>query len=179
MSRELKDSGVWLAKRILQKIGIRNWRRVPPAFPEPIHGASAPAEPLGSPEISALARRLLPDAVHRLDEVAHARRRNLALWDSLILRGAGSGSHGVETDQRPLQDEWTPYLASFRVDSTVAEETYKQWARRALPVMTWPDLPPEVKADRDHHARAWSLRHSRLYLPVHQTIRISARDVDA
>jgi hypothetical protein len=173
----LKDSCVWLGKRILQKFGIRNWRRVPPAFPDPIHGERAPSERLGPPQVSSLARRLLPGVVAQLDRVARARRRNQILWDSLIVRAAGSG--GVETDERPQRDEWTPYLTSFRVDPAVAEETYENWVRRGLPVMTWPDLPPEVKADRERHTLAWSLRHARLYLPVHQTLRIPANDVDA
>lgn len=39
-----------------------------------------------------------------------------------------------------------------------------------LPVLTWPDLPPEVMSNAEVHQSAITLRHTRLYLPVHQTL---------
>src|SRR6202041_4608 len=66
--------------------------------------------------------------------------------------------------------EWTPYLAGYRLDAASAAKTYVDWQRKGLPVTTWPDLPPEVIADPARHAGAWNLRHSRLYLPVHQSL---------
>ena len=37
--------------------------------------------------------------------------------------------------------------------------------------MTWPDLPPEVCVDKEKHGEAWRLRHSRIHLPLHQSLR--------
>ena len=179
LRREPTNSGVWLAKRILQKFGARHWRRVAPPFFEPLQGESGVAGLRNPPRISALAARLLPGVVFRLDQIAQMRRRHQVLWDAKLTSSAGAGGCEVETDERPPKDGWTPYLASFRVDSAVAEDVYEKWVRGGLPVMTWPDLPPEVKAERERHTQAWSLRHSRLYLPVHQTLRDLPRDVTA
>ena len=70
-----------------------------------------------------------------------------------------------------MNREWTPYLSAYRVGPAAAGATHDQWQRQDLPVTTWPDLPPEVTAHRERHANAWHLRHSRIYLPVHQGLR--------
>jgi len=179
-AREFRDSALWLAKRTLQKLGVRNWRSASPAFSEPIDGEGARPDSLGSPEVSVLTKRLLPGAVSRLDEIADVRSQNQTSWDSSLMSRTDSRAGGVEPAERSTRDDWTPYLAAFRVDYAVAEEIYDNWTRCRLPVMTWPDLPPEVKGDRERYANAWRLRHGRLYLPVHQTLSTlnPARDVD-
>ena len=43
-----------------------------------------------------------------------------------------------------------------------------------LPVMKWPDLPPEVLADPENHRFAHNLEKNLLFFPVHQSLNISA-----
>ena len=61
------------------------------------------------------------------------------------------------------------------VDMSRAEEVFRQRQSQGLLVTTWPDLPPEVNQNRELHANAWRLRHSYLYLPLHQSL--SAREL--
>jgi hypothetical protein len=53
-------------------------------------------------------------------------------------------------------------------NENVAKRVFESLESQGLPVTTWPDLAPEVYANRDFHKSAWTLRHSRFYLPQHQ-----------
>ncbi len=67
--------------------------------------------------------------------------------------------------------EYTPYLVGFAFhDEEQAEKAFFQWQSAGLPVITWPDLPPEVLAQKERHRDALLLRKTRIYLPVHQSI---------
>ena len=160
-----RHTAVWLGKRVLQKLGVRHRTDSPAPFAE-----SADLPPIDTlalgPAMSSCARRLLAGALTRLDEVARRRQRNQMLWDASL---AGSAA-AARPAERPLNREWTPYLAAYEADCGTAEELFRQWGSRGLPVMTWPDLAPEVKARREGHPNAWGLRHSRVYLPVHQSL---------
>jgi hypothetical protein len=125
---------------------------------------------LDAPPHSGLARHLLPGLVSDLVAVARQRKRHELLWNALLLNDVGSDPTVLSAAGRCVDGDLTPYLAAYRVDPAVAEATYLLWHRYGLPVTTWPDLPPEVSADRGHHSKAWHLRHSRFYLPVHQSL---------
>ncbi len=162
---------VWLVKRVLQKLGVRSWRLSTTPFAEPLKPV---ASQFTAPPQSDLARRLLAGLVSELGAVSRRRQRHQMLWDGLLIDDA-SCIDNLGLAERPINREWTPYLAAYKIGPTKAEETYHQWQRQGLPVSTWPDLPPEVIAHRECHANAWHLRHTRLYLPAHQSL--SAREL--
>lgn len=164
---------VWLIKRVLQKFGVRSSKRSTPPFSELLSSASRGTPRLNAPPPGALAKRLLASLLGNLDAVARYRERHQLLWDALLLGDAGPRP-AVAAAERPVRRAWTPYLAGYRVDAENAEATYVDWRSHGLPVTTWPDLPPEVAADPARHPNAWHLRHSRVYLPVHQSLH--ARD---
>lgn len=166
---------VWLVKRMLQKLGVPPWRRATTPFAEPLTPDLTASAPLAAPSLSGLARRLLAGLFSDLGTVARQCQRHQLLWDALLLNNETLSGGVVSAAERPANREWTPYLGAYRVDPAVAGATYDQWQRRGLPVTTWPDLPPEVTTQRDRHASAWHLRHSRLYLPVHPSL--SAREM--
>ncbi|MDB4877490.1 MAG: putative glycosyltransferase [Gemmatimonadetes bacterium] len=164
------SSTVWLVKRVLQKLGVRRSVALTPVAEES-SSDSATLMALPTPAQSALSRRLLARLIPDLGDVARQRQRHQLLWDDILLTGDPRSPESPAAAERPARRDWTPYLASYQVPPAVAETVNEAWQHRGLPVTTWPDLPPEVTADKERHARAWRLRHSRLYLPVHQTLR--------
>ncbi len=170
MNRSRGRAAIWLAKRVLQKLGVRPVHRSTTPYSESLIFDPAASAQLDAPAHSGLARRLLPGLLSDLVAVERQRKRHELLWDALLVNDATSDLVLVSAAERSAERDWTPYLASYRVDPTVAEATSIRWQLNGLPVTTWPDLPPEVIADRGHHMYAWQLRHSRLYLPVHQSL---------
>ena len=163
---------VWLVKRLLQKLGPRFRPQSTTSFPEPLNLGPTVDTHLNAPSQSSLARRLLAGLVCDLGAVARQRQRHQLIWDALLIDDAASCKDILSAAERSINLEWTPYLAAYRVGTATAEATHDQWRRRGLPVSTWPDLPPEVTAHRERHVNAWQLRHSRLYLPVHQSLSV-------
>jgi hypothetical protein len=163
-------TAIWLGKRVLQKLGLRRLGRQVSPFVEQEQLAEADISQLGAPAHGGVARRLLTGLTADIGVIARQRERHQLQWDALVLTDDASASAGIATTERPSHREWTPYLAGYRVDAANAAKTYADWQRQGLPVTTWPDLPPEVIANPGRHASAWNLRHSRLYLPVHQSL---------
>jgi hypothetical protein len=154
---------LWLIKRILQRLGMRAWRRsIVPFFMD-----DAPISPrLEHPKMSTLAKRLLFGLLDTIETVAHLRRQNKLLWDQVLTEG-----NRTPVGIIPIPGECTPYLGGFAFDNEVqAEEVFMQWQQAGLPVTTWPDLPPEVSVQKGRHYKALKLRNTRIYLPVHQTL---------
>jgi hypothetical protein len=164
-------ASVWFFKRVLQKVGVRS-RRKPPVFTDPLPLERQGYALLGSPSLGGLARRLLLALLPDIEVVARKRQRHQLVWDGLLLEFPTRGE--VTIANRPAGREWTPYLAAYETSPAAAPGDYERWCHQGLPVTTWPDLPPEVHADRERHAKAWELRHSRLYLPVHQSLNVGS-----
>ncbi len=163
----------WLFKRLLQKFGVRSPKQKPMPFAEVLSAGPAVSGLLVAPPVTGLARRLLGAVLPDMAVVVRKRQRHQMLWDAVLLKDDDRGhSHvdEVSADDRPAHREWTPYLTAYRTNPAQAEATYKRWQCNGLPVVTWPDLPPEVTARKECHPHAWGLRHNRLYLPVHQSL---------
>jgi len=161
----------WLGKRIVQKLGFRSLNRTEAPFTEAPDSGEAATQAHAAPSLSWLARRLLGGVIGDLGRVARQRQRHQLLWDALLADDSVRESVYPMLAERAESRAWTPYLGAYQADSISHAETfYDRWQRRDLPVTTWPDLPPEVMLDRDRHANAWHLRHTRVYLPVHQSL---------
>lgn len=162
------QAGIWLAKRVLQKLGFRGLRRTVTPFAELLNPNDATPPALVAPSPSGLARRLLSCVMADLGRIARLRQRHQLLWDALLVN---DGGHAPMPAERAVKRIWTPYLGGYQGNSiSHAEALYVRWQRLGLPVTTWPDLPPEVMLDRVQHANAWHLRHTRIYLSVHQSL---------
>lgn len=165
------QSLIWLAKRALQKFGLGASRGVGQPFAEPLELGES-LRPLMSPAQSGLSRRLLAGLLSGLGNVARQRQRHQMLWDALLFNQHAECPDAVLVAERSAHRAWTPYLGAYRVDAATAQIRFDQWQRLGLPVTTWPDLPPEVMKNPESHANALYLRHSRLYLPVHQSLSV-------
>lgn len=165
---------VWLAKRILQKLGVHRSSGGNAPFVEALNGRSDVSARLPTPSASALARRLLGGLTGELGAESWRRQRHQLLWDALLV-GDEPTAGDLSPAARPLHREWTPYLAAYEGCQNVAQATHERWQRQGLPVTTWPDLPPEAVAQREGtHASAWRERHRRFYLPVHRGLGMKA-----
>jgi len=154
---------LWLIKRVLQKIGFRK-RHSEASF---IHEDQTGNARLVSPRLSNFSCCMLARMIHSVPEVVLWRQRNQLLWDEL----SESLFPDLTPASRPTEHNWIPYMASYDVNPDDASDVFSKLRFRNIPVMTWPDLPSELNHDMDLHHEAWSLRHSRIYFPLHQSIR--------
>jgi hypothetical protein len=174
MGSAIRDSGfrslVWLAKRVLQKLGIGSGRAAAIPFVEGLEPGATVSTPVIAPQMSTLARRLAAGALSELADVARQRQRRQLLWDFLLIGADDSLPNAMVVANRARGRDWTPYLSAYRTVAGPASETYAKWQTAGLPVSPWPDLPPEVTANQENHASALTWRQTRFFLPVHQTL---------
>jgi hypothetical protein len=151
-------SGGWRAKRSLQKtpLGALLTRLRPggqPDFTTDPAAGDLTETPMPSPAAAALIARA------DLDTAARARIANAIALEQAVAPLA---------DWVPLfvpAQSWVPYrLTMHCVTETVAAATYARLRRAALPVESWPDLPPQAGAE------ARRLRGTLLLLPCHQSL---------
>lgn len=166
-------AAVWLIKRVLQKLGLGGLSRSTMPFDEPLAPPQGTPSQLSSPNPGSLARRLLAGVYLRLGDVALLRQRHQLIWDELLANDMTHPDY-LAPAARPVHREWTPYLAAYTVNQATPASTFEALQSKGLPVTIWPDMPPEVIAHREQHATAWHLRHSRIYLPIHQSLSVSA-----
>ena len=158
----MQPAAIWLMKRILQLMGLRYNKQVTPFWPNIDTGSPT----LPHPEMSTLARRLLSTQCTALNEVAQLRGQHCRIWQETL-----TGSGMIQPEMQSWSMPSTPYLASFiGKDPIRTEACYVRWQHAGLPVLTWPDLPPEVLANPEHHEPALRLRQTRVYLPIHQSL---------
>jgi len=116
--------------------------------------------------MSTLAKRLLYNLKGSLDEVAFLRAQHAIDWQVSL-------SFLSESDRslKPILNKSTPYLACFtNTKEKDIEVIYNELQDAGLPILTWPDLPPEVIEKTEAYHSAITLRHTRLYTPVHQSL---------
>ncbi|CUW37964.1 conserved protein of unknown function [Magnetospirillum sp. XM-1] len=155
----------WLAKRLIQKVAP-GWllppatRQGPQRFEDDPPEGHLPDTPTLAPRALALLAAVRPS----LPRVVARRRRNALALLEVLNRVAG---------WEPLFDPGsaTPYRLVMRCGSPdVASQRFEVYRGRGIPVESWPDLAPEVKAAPASHARALALRAHLLCFPVHQGI---------
>lgn len=155
----------WWLKRLAQSLlpGLLGKLR-PPALPPFGDDPEATRLPT-TPQMSPLAGRVLMPLAGKLDAVAEARRRNRQAVEEALTRvpGVTAVTNG---------DSGNPYRAVFRAETPeIAETTYDALRARGLLVETWPDLPPEVRAEPERHKNALAWRKSLFMIPIHPPAR--------
>lgn len=152
---------LWLLKRVCQLLGLRGRFKMSSFDLE----LTCLNEVLPHPSMSCLAKRLLSSLIKKIDLIATSRQNNSQTWVDIF-----SGMKlfmNVEADLATV----TPYMASFTVPNAFdAKVLFDRLQQLRLPVMTWPDLPAEVLANKVIHHRALGFRSMCFYLPVHQSL---------
>jgi hypothetical protein len=151
---------VWLIKRILQKT-IPSLLPVKPKEEEYFFEDSAPAAPPEAPVMSRMAKRMLFAASRRLEIEAKHRRA-----DEALLHQALEGRVGVH----PLYPDWgeaAPWRAIFICErAELAALCFAELHGKGILVESWPDLPPEIRADPERYHVSIRLRNSLLAFPL-------------
>jgi hypothetical protein len=151
---------VWLIKRILQKT-IPSLLPQKPKEEEYFFEDSTPSEPSRAPCMSRMAKRMLFSASRRLEIEAKHRRA-----DEALLHHALEGRIGVH----PLYPEWgeaAPWRAVFICERPeLAALCFAELHGKGILVESWPDLPPEVRAEPECHGVALRFRNSLLAFPL-------------
>jgi hypothetical protein len=154
-------SCLWLAKRLMQKVGVRKQVNNKTKF----YPDNAVKIETSSSRISGLSKRLLPVLVENLDNAANRRMVNAEKWIDTISWSSAGRLSSVVSFENP------PYLAKFSGSSfECVTEMYDSLTsgRVGLPLSSWPDLPPKVV--NKNHKRANDLRKTQMFLPVHQSL---------
>ena len=158
---------LWLTKRALQKtgVGVKSRNNVP--FKPDSNLRTPTGEFFPHPKLSPMARRLLWSLRSTLNAEAKARVQNQQLWNRVLMQ-----KPLISQGKTPITNKEPPYLAGFVFEDPVqAERIFSYWQHLGLPVSTWPDLPPEVTENPKFHSWALHMRNTRIYLPVHQSIK--------
>jgi hypothetical protein len=159
-------SVLWLIKRMIQLLGIRNFtQKIYPYFQE----VEIKDDLLEHPKMSSIAKRLLTSLLGELDVVATTRRQNSMLWRDVL-----SNMDCIKYFQLPIITNVTPYLLrlSFQ-DEKKAEELFFHFQQKGFPVTTWPDLPLEILKKKKSESNAVLFRNTCIYFQVHQTLKLN------
>lgn len=163
-----KESIIWLIKRISQKLRIKRLNKFSVKFSESSDSVELLSNIIG-PSQSRISRKLLPVFIKELNSIAIECRKNQLYLDKLLY-----SDKRVSIVERPLSREWSPYLSAYTIGFKDPENVYNYFKLKlGLPIVTWPDLAPEVINDNNSYVSAWTLRHKRIYISIHQSIRHS------
>ena len=146
----------WLIKRIIQKITpLWLWHHLKPMPPADFFLDSEGGLSI-SPNMLKFSRKMLATYLPNLDQEAAIRRDREKEWEGKLKSWPGI---------IPINGAIIPYRAVFRCDSeTIACCYFNRLRELQIPVESWPDLPPEVKATPN--SLAITLRKTLLFLPI-------------
>jgi len=165
MPRESPAPWIWLFKRFLQKV-LPDFLWLKKDMAEVNIDSCSKGIPF-KPRQSQFGRRLLVAQLVYLNEYAHARQKNDAIIKSFI----------ESTQEKAVfpDDDYAPYMTGIACEAKeYAEQRFRLLKGKRAPVMKWPDLAPEVLAHPEKHSTALEMEKPLLFLPVHQSLQISA-----
>ena len=151
---------IWFVKKILQKI-IRDkldFLRKKKPFEE--DGTSDPMP--YTLQMHPVSKKMLSLMTHEIPHHIAHRRKCAVLWERLFKE------NNIQVARLTFNREETPYIGVFKAvneDAPAIYNTFKRW-----PLSSWPDLPPEVKANPILHQTTIHFRNNMLVVPVHQTL---------
>ncbi|CAM8359794.1 FemABX peptidyl transferase [Candidatus Methylopumilus universalis] len=151
----------WVFKRVVQRLSLIN------CFFLKIYGSKQELDQVSlvAPNMTFLAKRLLTLLIEKLKTAKSLREKHANSWAKILMLTVRTRiALGFEIKA-------LSYLASFScVREEGVESTYDFLHKAGLPLITWPDLPPEVLKNLNLHQVAILLRQNLFYLPVHQSL---------
>tara|TARA_B110000444_G_C18852044_1_gene606617 strand:- start:13889 stop:16012 length:2124 start_codon:yes stop_codon:yes gene_type:complete len=114
---------------------------------------------------SHLSKRLLFNQLDKIEDYSRRRKINFAL-----LRASFESK---DIDVIFKNKKFTPYLIGliFKNESTTIKY-YQSYKKNLLPIIRWPDIPPEILDDNQKKYDANDIKKRTLFLPVHQSLNI-------
>jgi lipid II:glycine glycyltransferase (peptidoglycan interpeptide bridge formation enzyme) len=159
----------WLFKRLIQKSGIVNSLAI--SVSNFNNNPNLSTYEIIPPSISNISIKMLTHLSLELDRIACVRKENQLIFDYIIDRN-NIYSQNIHYPERSILNSWHPYLSEYILEEGMGDFIYKNLIKVGFPVSTWPDLPPEVISNKDKHNTALYLRNSRIFLSVHQSLRM-------
>jgi dTDP-4-amino-4,6-dideoxygalactose transaminase len=151
----------WIFKRLLQGLGFRSKYVYKSVWPE--------IENLDrgyiNPKMNYISKKLLTIELLFLDQYTTQRKSNFNLLKSYLLKDDISNLITF-----PRIDNYDPYVLSLNINQNDIEYVNKYLTDKKLPILTWPDLPPEIFANDKSYSISVFLRKSILHIPIHQCI---------
>ena len=183
-----RQSGVWLLKRFVQRIGLK---RAPHNIVDVLSETQEFDRSNGklcSPMVSRFSRQAIANVVQLprqsvvskgllagmpvssdLHKMIRFRQINSSIWDELICELSDGTVWPIKTNV--LRE--IPYMAMYEGSAANILTLYRKLEKLNLPVSTWPDLPNQIRGDTVGHPGANDLFRRRLYLPVHQSLKMT------
>ena len=159
-------SVIWLLKRFLQKIGVN--RVGIQDFKQSTRLSLQHS--IIDPQMTGLSSTLLKVEIRKLAITSAYRKRHQQIWKQIFDDYDSVKVDEVFENEARDVNKWVPYNAVIK-GSGGMDEHFDIFRKKSTCVTTWPDLAPEVIADQESHSTAIFLRHSRVYFPVHQSVR--------
>ncbi|MCB9096273.1 MAG: peptidoglycan bridge formation glycyltransferase FemA/FemB family protein [Arcobacter sp.] len=158
----IKEILKWISKKILQKCGIRKKLKIT------FHDSNETPLSLLPPEMTSCSKKILDEYIKQIDLIAIMRKRNRKIWNYIFEKL--SSEHSV-IFQVTEQDDFIPYLNGYYVEDNKIEEYFERFLELDLPVNTWPDLPIEVREEKDLYKNAIILRKENFFITTHHTLK--------
>jgi len=164
--RELSNFFVykWLLKRLIQKLGLHFTHKKIMFNSE---NKMQDLKLLPHPKMSKLSQKLLSNMTD-LDKESENRKNNQKEWGLSLSK---NNILGDDINIISCHESYVPYLAIFVAhEAAMAEFFFDLLQKSKIPVLTWPDLPPEVLEDPKKQRIAIEMRATRFFLPIHCSI---------
>ena len=94
--------------------------------------------------MSSFSCRILNSLIPSLDQVTSLRQQNELKWGKKIEVLLKKDPNCYKPDNIRNNPEFTPYLVPLVVKAESGQYLLDMFQNKGIPVMTWPDLPPEV-----------------------------------
>lgn len=151
---------IWIIKRCLQIIGFHRSYLKSNYWPDKKLNYS-----FSSYKMSIFSKRLLILQLNKIDKIIEKRKKNNIAWCNLFHRKKFN-----KVKIKHLKVNSVPYLSCFDLNNFMnANKFYDYCKNNYLPIMTWPDLPPEVLNNKKLNIGV-KLRKTRVYFPLHQSV---------
>ena len=149
----------WITKKIIQILGMQNILILKSAKKT----LDLNLNNSNNPRMSNASKNLLQGMISKLHDISSIRQSNRDLWQSFIYLLAG--------DSVKFANQTSPYLATFSIADTQKNEyVYSLLQKNSIPVLKWPDFPPEVVNNSEKYNVAKKIYQNYFFLPIHQTI---------
>ncbi|MGY8788319.1 MAG: GNAT family N-acetyltransferase [Fidelibacterota bacterium] len=156
MPQQSPPTFFWILKRILQKF-------LPDFLWLKRNKKESPVLMQYKPLQSDLSRSLLTTQIPYINDYALMRQTNQAIIKACY--------NTLEVKPMLPIGDYIPYITGFQCENNDnAEEYFSLFKKKRLPVMKWPDLPPEVLTESENHPVAVKLEKTLLFFPIHQSL---------
>lgn len=159
---------LWFSKRLIQLLGFRAKKNIVS------YNLSALQTSLTAKKMSGMSKisnKLLKIQLFRINHIKAHRKKCAQKWESSL--GEVFRDYDVKF-QSSLNSPYLTYL-TFK-EQSMANFYFYLMQDVNLPVTSWPDLSQEVINLKANHEIAFTLRKTRIYLPVHQSVEINKID---